>query len=312
MEGPSGETNASMPCGVRCLVPAPSLTRRLSILVLMLASLQPVHAMAGTYATASPPQCPPETGEARAVVRILDPASFALDDGSELRLMGILPASSRDVSESTTERVRDWPPEREAQVALQRLVANGRVSLSPDGASRDRYGRRISHAFINDAEGMSTWLQAALVEAGQARVAPLPGQTLCMTALLQRETVARATRKGLWKNPAYAIRDARDTRTLRSLKGTFQIVERRVLATGVTRHEAFLNFGRNWRWDFTAAVDLRRIADRQTLIARLKALEGRNIRVRGWIERRNGPFIALTSPDAIEELPQGFAPAGAR
>jgi hypothetical protein len=34
----------------------------------------------------------------------------------------------------------------------------------------------------------------------------------------------------------------------------------------------------------------------------LQSLEGRDVRVRGWIERRNGPLIELSSLDEIELL----------
>jgi hypothetical protein len=166
----------------------------------------------------------------------------------------------------------------------------------------------VAHAVTDGGDPAARrWLQAALVDAGHARVAPLPGETLCLAELFAREAVARATRSGLWSNPAYAIRSARDTRTLMALTGTFQIVEGWVAAIGGTRRELFLNFGRDWRWDFTAAVDLRRLPDRDATVSRLKALEGRYVRVRGWIEKRNGPFIELAAPDVIEELPEGLS-----
>jgi hypothetical protein len=75
------------------------------------------------------------------------------------------------------------------------------------------------------------------------------------------------------------------------------------------RNTVYLNFGPDWRWDFTAAVDLRRTLQRDAVAARLQVLHGRLVRVRGYIERRNGPFISLASADAIEELPEGAAAA---
>ena len=93
----------------------------------------------------------------------------------------------------------------------------------------------------------------------------------------------------------------------RSSAGPCQIIEGWVAAVGMSRNEVFLNFGRDWRWDFTAAVDLKRSDDREGLVARLKDLKGRLVRVRGFIERRNGPFISLATAEAIEELPEGSA-----
>jgi hypothetical protein len=52
--------------------------------------------------------------------------------------------------------------------------------------------------------------------------------------------------------------------------------------------------------------------DRAALSTRLKALEGRYVRVRGWLVKRNGPFIALAGAEAIEELPEGLGSADMR
>jgi hypothetical protein len=64
----------------------------------------------------------------------------------------------------------------------------------------------------------------------------------------------------------------------------------------------YLNFGADWKRDFTATVPpglMRAKPEAQKL---LQALEGRSVRVRGWIERRNGPLIELSSLDEIEVL----------
>jgi hypothetical protein len=146
-----------------------------------------------------------------------------------------------------------------------------------------------------------------MIDSGLARVAPLPGETECLSALFAREAVARAKRAGLWANPAYDIRSARQTRSLNGLVGTFQIVEGWISDVGSSRNQAFLNFGQNWKWDFTAAVDLKGNMNRDGTLAKLKGLKGKLVRVRGYIERRNGPFVALASADVIEELPEGSA-----
>ena len=64
----------------------------------------------------------------------------------------------------------------------------------------------------------------------------------------------------------------------------------------------YVNFGRHWTRDFTVTI-LKRL--RRTFAAAgvdLKRLEGRRIRVRGWIEQRGGPLIAAETPGQIELL----------
>ncbi|MEE9251245.1 MAG: thermonuclease family protein, partial [Alphaproteobacteria bacterium] len=61
-------------------------------------------------------------------------------------------------------------------------------------------------------------------------------------------------------------------------------------------------FGDNWRTDFTASVAPRdrRLFEREG--HDLMALEGRSVRVRGWVKLRNGPMIEITHPEQIEVL----------
>jgi len=64
----------------------------------------------------------------------------------------------------------------------------------------------------------------------------------------------------------------------------------------------FLNFDTDWGKDFTVAI---RAGDRRSFQASnmaLEELEGKEVRVRGWIERWNGPVIKATHPEQIEIL----------
>jgi hypothetical protein len=69
------------------------------------------------------------------------------------------------------------------------------------------------------------------------------------------------------------------------------------------RETIYLNFDRNWRRGFS--VSLRR--DENGLLGthagNPKGLEGRSVRVRGWIEQRGGsPVIELSAGGPIEVL----------
>ena len=66
----------------------------------------------------------------------------------------------------------------------------------------------------------------------------------------------------------------------------------------------YLNFGPDWRTDFT--VTLQAKARRLFRKAGLEplSLEGREIRVRGWLKKFNGPMIEATHPEQIEVLNQ--------
>ena len=61
-----------------------------------------------------------------------------------------------------------------------------------------------------------------------------------------------------------------------------------------------MNFGRRWSEALTVTVPKRH--ERAFAAAGLtpKALENRRLRVRGWVEERNGPRIEATRPEQIE------------
>ena len=62
----------------------------------------------------------------------------------------------------------------------------------------------------------------------------------------------------------------------------------------------YLNFGADWRTDFTVRID-ERFADRFD-VEDLEALESYRVRVRGVIVDENGPMIRLAYPGRLEVL----------
>ena len=94
---------------------------------------------------------------------------------------------------------------------------------------------------------------------------------------------------------------------------TFQIVEGRIARVAFVRGVIHLNFDRNWRQAFSASL---RNADRGLLgvfAGDPKALEGRTVRVRGWIDQhRAAPVIDLSAAGSIEVLDQPATQADKR
>ena len=74
-------------------------------------------------------------------------------------------------------------------------------------------------------------------------------------------------------------------------------------AVAVRRKYIYLKFGANWRDDFTIAIpaEAHRMFKKSGLDP--VSLQGRNVRVRGWIKSRNGPMIDASHPEQIEILP---------
>ena len=125
---------------------------------------------------------------------------------------------------------------------------------------------------------------------------------LGLTQLLEREAAARAAGAGFWADRDYQVQPAWATRRLRRLEHTFQIVSGRVLKVAETKRFTYLNFGKDWRTDFTASIKSRTARHLAEAGLKLSELEGRNIRVRGWITYRNGPMIEITQFGQIEVI----------
>lgn len=225
------------------------------------------------------------------VVEVIDGDTVKLADGREVRLVGIqapkLPLGRRGFAE--------WPLAGEAKAKLESLTLRQTVTLHYGGARADRHGRLLAH--LTMAEG-SVWAQGALLQAGLARVYSFPDNRALVADMLTLEQEARAARRGIWANPYYKIRTPDETR--RDIE-TFQIVEGRVVQAAAVRDRLYLNFGPDFRTDFTVAIARRDLK----LFGREfdgKALEGKTIRVRGWLKSVNGPMIEATHPDQIEVL----------
>jgi len=248
-------------------------------------------------AAASAEPCALQPGPSHAVARVIDGETLLLDDGQEVRLIGAL-APKPDVLPAAAD---EGSPARDAMRALQGLVQDRAVTLRTEGRRRDRYGRLLAQAFVSNG-GSELWLQEQLIVAGHARAYTLPGNTACLDALLTAEESARTGRRGLWQRASYRVRSADEVDALLKQAGRFVVVEGRVAQVTRAQTMTYVNFGADWRRDFTASLAtaaVKRLADGA---ARVDALAGQRVRVRGWIERRNGPMIVLGSLDEIEVL----------
>lgn len=186
-----------------------------------------------------------------------------------------------------------------AQARLAALLeeAGGQVELVFTGAERDRYGRAPVHAEYA-APGGRVWIQGVMVSEGLLVVASRADNRARAGALLALERQAREAGEGGWGSGAFAVR-APDPNALAQVLDSFQIVEGRVIDVGSARSgRLYINFGLDWRTDFT--VSIREDALERFEGIDLAGLEGRTIRVRGWLYRENGPMMAIDHPEAIE------------
>lgn len=258
-------------------------------------------ALAATPAVAD---CDVRKQTKRAVVAVIDGETIKLDDGREVRLLGILsPRPPPGLAAGAS-----WPPADAARAALSALLTGRSVRIAVKGRHTDRYGRTLAHVFLIDGK-KEAWVEERLVGDGHARVASTAEAPACIAELLKLEDRARRAKRGLWAHAAYQIRDAAKAHELADFVQSYQIVEGRVREAQERKRRLYLDFGDDWSKDLTAIVSGR---DRKRFEAAkidLKTLKGVKVRLRGWVERWNGPLINLTHPEQIEVLEALPAPA---
>jgi hypothetical protein len=103
--------------------------------------------------------------------------------------------------------------------------------------------------------------------------------------------------------------DADNVERLSRLTRSYQLVEGVVAAVGEGKSRLYLNFAKDWRSDFTVAV-ARKDGDAFKVEGLdITSLAGKRLRVRGFLEWRNGPMIEVTHLEQIELLGSADAPA---
>jgi endonuclease YncB( thermonuclease family) len=218
-------------------------------------------------------------GEGR-VAAVIDARSFRLDDGREVMLAGIEPVA--------TDR----------RAALAAIIAGREVTLHGEDDMPDRYGRQPAMVFV---AGSDEPVQAQLLALGEALASGSVADKDCASTLSAAEDAGRQAKRGTWADPA-AIKNAESPDDILARIGRFSVVEGKVLSVRQSGATTYLNFGRNWTRGFAVTISRRMIAAFEAAGMAPKSLENRRIRVRGWVESRQGPRIDVLRVGQIEML----------
>ncbi len=192
------------------------------------------------------------------------------------------------------------PEFENAALVLMKGTANTITGLVAYDQNPDFAGRHV--ADMQDGAG-GLW-QEKLLE--QGLVILLPEGDRPIDTLIKAEQSAMTQQAGLWatsQNPAYHY--AGSSGLAGDLPDAAQAIGRFAVIDGILERiedrewRSYLNFGANWRDDFTVMID----RDRRDAIAatgqHMEDWIGRKIRVRGLIEDRGGPYLELANPASL-------------
>jgi endonuclease YncB( thermonuclease family) len=143
-----------------------------------------------------------------------------------------------------------------------------------------------------------TWVNGAIVRDGLAYAVTDTFNPDMAADLYALESLARKDAKGLWaKDSPHGLLTAD---SITDASGTFRVVEGVVNRAAMSRNELYLNFGADWKKDFT--VKISPLLRRSFTKAGINPLDlsGKKVRVRGWLRDWNGPFMELETVERLE------------
>jgi len=217
------------------------------------------------------------------VLRVDTNGVLTLKGGRTAVLEGLrLPKGNEDGAQQTRQ-------------ALSGMVAGAHVTLGVSVPKEDRHGRWRAQVSVN-----GEWVQETLLRLGLARVALLPSHPQCAREMYAAEAAARAAKRGLWAGSTYAVRSPDD---LAHDRGTFQIVQGRVIRAAVKQGRAYLNFSNDWKHDFTVTISPQDLKTFRKAKVDPRDYAGKTVRVRGMIDWYRGPEVELMGPESVEVLP---------
>jgi micrococcal nuclease len=197
--------------------------------------------------------------------------ALLLQDGRVLRLAGI---------KGATSGAKDF---------LDSLVA-GRALVLQDGFV-DRYGRVDATAGI---QGEVKSLQDVLLREGMAYVYPVAIDER-LDAWFEAERAARSAKRGFW-----AEQKDVSSENAAILLGKFGFVSGVVTKAERIKNKVYLSFGAQGHPDFTIVIAARHLRPLKKLGVDALTLEGKTLRVRGWVSDSAGPTVTIATPQQIE------------
>lgn len=187
----------------------------------------------------------------------------------------------------------DEPFFEEAKRRNKEILSGKRVRIETcKEEPYDRYGRTLAWVY---ADG--TLVNAQLLREGLAMALIIPpcGKKR-EKMLLELQKGARRKGLGLWSMKRKAISHNEAHRHI----GEYRAVKGRVLSTYNSGKAVFLNFGPDYRTDFTVVILARHLRDFHRLgIVPESYYRGKKVIVIGRIEEYNGPEIVVKNPSQI-------------
>lgn len=226
-----------------------------------------------------------EYDEVATLEKVYDGDTIKLTDGRKVRIIAI----------NTPEMGHYQQPEQayalEARDKLRELFAESRVVRLKFGKDkRDHYQRVLAHVFTEDGRNVA----ARLIRQGLGFAIVVPPNVWRSECYFSLEQEARQAKRAIWNHPNYR---PKNPLTLSQKETGFQVIEGVVTGIGKGKKTLWLDMGTGFALR-VSRKQLRYFEDKPIL-----ELEGKRIRVRGWVSfYRDKLRMSLKHPSMIEIL----------
>lgn len=230
------------------------------------------------------------------VEKILGPYTILLSDTQVIKLNGIECLGYNPIDQSTEciqayEKLKEILPKGSRLSLFQTLNSDiGRVN---------RMDEMLVHAVL-EGNSKKLWVQGMMLQEGLYRVRTTKYSPEVADIMYNLEHTARLSQVGIWAKKGGVVRTAND---ITPQDTGFSIVEGEVQKVARVRNDVYLNFGDNWKTDFTIGVPSALVRQFNKNGINLNDLSNKSIRVRGWVRDYNGPYIELSHMQQLEIAP---------
>ena len=226
------------------------------------------------------------------VIKVIDGDTIILSNGKHLRYIGMDTPEVR-IRKNGKFVYDPQPFSLEAKKLNQKLVENKFIRVEFDVDKFDTYNRILGYCFVGDK-----FVNEELIKEGLAVLYTRPPDVKYTETFIKAQNYARRLHKGIWGN--YNVVSSDDAykfiNQIRRVRG-------KVLNTYKSKKVVYLNFGRDYRTDFTVIIFndcLKFFRDKG--IEPEVFYKGKRVEVWGRIREHNGPEVIVSVPYQIKVL----------
>lgn len=216
---------------------------------------------------------PKHISESAIVKTVYDGDTLQLEDGRKVRLIGIDTPETFSKKRAIASDIKSSGERARVALLQQLTMSKNRISLSYGSQRFDHYGRTLAHVYLPNGKNIQAWL----ILEGYAIAFTTPPNDQMTDCYRRLELVAQQANRGIWQMSQYQVKKSRQLS--KKSKG-FHRLQGRISRVSINRHKVMLVL------DNRVDVNIYKEDIQNFNTYQLNNLQGKNVRVRGWIKHK--------------------------